>query len=67
MQETQEDTGLILVLETSLGRGNVNPPQCSCLGNPIERGTWWATVHGVAKCHDKTLSHEAGGDKYGES
>ena len=50
MQETQEDAGLILGLGTSRGRENDNSPQCSCLGNPIERGTWWATVLGVAKC-----------------
>ena len=28
---------------------NGNPLQCSCLENPMDRGTWWATVHGVAK------------------
>ena len=27
-------------------RGNGNPLQYSCLGNPMERGAWWATVHG---------------------
>ena len=32
-----------------LGEGNGNPLQCSCLGNPMERGAWWATDHGVAK------------------
>ena len=26
-----------------------NPLQCSCLVNPMDRGAWWATVHGVAK------------------
>ena len=26
-----------------------NPLQCSCLENPMDRGAWWATVHGVAK------------------
>ena len=31
------------------GEGNGNSLQYSCLGNPMERGTWWATVHGVAK------------------
>ena len=31
------------------GRGHGNPLQCSCLGNPMGRGTWWATVCGVAK------------------
>ena len=25
------------------------PTQYSCLGNPMDRGAWWATVHGVAK------------------
>ena len=28
--------------------GNGNPLQCSCLENPLDRGAWWATVHGVA-------------------
>ena len=30
-------------------RGNGNPLQYSCLDNPMDRGAWWATVHGVAK------------------
>ena len=29
--------------------GNGNPLQCSCLENPMDRGAWWAAVHGVAK------------------
>ena len=29
------------------GEGNGNPLQYSCLGNPIDRGAWWATVQGV--------------------
>ena len=29
--------------------GNGNPLQCSCLGNPMDREGWQATVHGVAK------------------
>ena len=29
--------------------GNDNPLQCSCLEKPMDRGVWWATVHGVAK------------------
>ena len=33
----------------SLGEGNSYPLQCSCLGNPMDRGAWWATVHGVAE------------------
>ena len=31
------------------GEGNGNPLQYSCLENPMDRGTWWATVHGVSK------------------
>jgi len=31
------------------GEGNGNQLQYSCLENPIDRGTWWTTVHGVAK------------------
>ena len=33
----------------SLGEGNGNPPQYSCLENTMDRGAWWATVHGVAQ------------------
>ena len=33
----------------SSGEGNGNPLQYSCLENPLDRGTWWATVHWVAK------------------
>ena len=33
----------------SPGVGNCSPLQYSCLGNPINRGAWWATVHGVAQ------------------
>ena len=35
--------------ERSPGEGNGNPLQYSCLGNPIDRGAWWATDQGVAK------------------
>ena len=31
------------------GGGNGNPLQNSCLGNPMDRGIWWATVHMVTK------------------
>ena len=33
----------------SPGEGNDNPIQSSCLENSMDRGAWWATVHGVAK------------------
>ena len=29
--------------------GNGNPVQYSCLGNPMDRGAWWAAVHGFTK------------------
>ena len=31
------------------GEGNGNPLQYFCLGNPIDRGAWWATVHGLQR------------------
>ena len=33
----------------SPGEGNANPLQYSCLGNPMDRRVWWATVHGITK------------------
>ena len=44
-----EDLGLILRSGRSLGEGNGNPLRYSCLGNPTDRGAWWATVHGTIK------------------
>ena len=38
------DVGLIPGLERSPGEGSDNPLQYSCLGNPMDRGAWWATV-----------------------
>ena len=43
------DVGLIPGSGRSSGEENDNPLQCSCLKTPMDRGTWWATVHGVAK------------------
>ena len=34
--------------------GKSNPLQYSCLENPMDRGAWWATIHGVAKESDTT-------------
>jgi len=34
------------------GEGNGDPLQYSCLGNPMDRGAWWAIVHGVRIGHD---------------
>ena len=43
------ELGSITGLGRSPGEGNGNRLQYSCLENPIDRGAWWATVHGVAK------------------
>ena len=43
------DVGLIPGSGRSPGEGNGIPLQYSCLGNPMDRGAWWAVVHGVAK------------------
>ena len=43
------DVGSIPDLGRSLGEGNGNPFQYSCLENPMVRGTWWAIVHRVEK------------------
>ena len=43
---------MISGLERSPGEGNGNPLQYSCLGNPMDRGDWWATVHGVSRVGD---------------
>ena len=43
------DAGSVPGLGRSPGEGNGSPPPYSCLQNPMDRGDWWATVHGVAK------------------
>ena len=43
------DLGSIPGSGRSDGEGNGNPLQYYCLENPMDRGAWWATVHGVAK------------------
>ena len=46
--------GFLSFFESPLtsGEGNANPLQYSCLGNPMDRGAWWATFHGVTKRHN---------------
>ena len=51
------DTGSILGLGRSPGGGNGNPPQDSGTESPMDRGTWWATVHGVAKSQTWLSTH----------
>ena len=48
------DTGLIPGSGRYPEEGSVNPLQYSCLGNPMDRGPWWARVHGVEKELDTT-------------
>ena len=43
------DTGSIPGSGSSLGEGNDNPLQYSCLGNDMDRGARWAPVHGVTE------------------
>ena len=48
------DAGLMSGSGRFPGGGHGNPLQHSCLENPMDRGAWWATVHGVAKSQDTT-------------
>ena len=43
------DPGSIPGSGLSPGEGNGNPLQYSCLEKPMDRGAWWATIHGAAK------------------
>ena len=43
------DLSLIPGSGRSPGEGNGNPLQYSCLGNRMDKGAWWTTVHGVTK------------------
>ena len=51
-----QDAGLIPGLGRSPGGGHGNPLQYSCLGNPMHRGAWRATVHGSQRVGLKRLS-----------
>ena len=52
------DSCMISGSERSPGAGNGNPLQYSCLGNPMDRGAWRATVHRVAKESNMTKATE---------
>ena len=51
------DAGLIPGSGRCPREGNSNPPQYSCLENPMDRGTWRATVHEVAKSQIRLNIH----------
>ena len=50
-------SGLIPRSGRSPGKGNGNPLRYSCLGNSMDRGVWWATVHGVSKSRTGLSEH----------
>ena len=52
------DTGLIPGLGQSPGERNGNPLQYSCLGNPMDRGAWWATVLGVTRVREDLVTKQ---------
>ena len=51
------DSGSIPGSGRSPGVGNGNPLQYSCLKNPMDRGAWWATDHGIAKSRTQLSTH----------
>ena len=51
------DASSIPGLGRSPGEGDGNPLQYSCLENPMDRGAWWATVHGVTKGWTRLNTH----------
>ena len=52
-----ENMDLILGSGRSLGEGNGNPLQYSCGGNTMDKGAYWATVHGVTKSGTRLSGH----------
>ena len=54
-----KDAVSVLGLGGCPGEGNGNPLQYFCLGNSMDRGAWWATVHGVAKSWTQLNTHHA--------
>ena len=54
MPSNARDAGSVPGSGRSPGEGNGNPLYYSCLGNPMDRGAWQVTIHGVAKESDMT-------------
>ena len=54
MQVDIRDPGSVPGPGRSPEEGNGNPLQYSCLGNPMDRGIWWALAYGVTKESDTT-------------
>ena len=53
-----EDTGLIPGLGRCSGEGNDNQLQYSCMGNSMDSGAWWATVHTVARVRHYLMTRQ---------
>ena len=51
------DAGSISESGRSSGGGNGHPFQYFCLGNAVDRGVWWTTVHGVTKSQTRLSMH----------
>ena len=51
------DVGLVPGSGRSLGEGNGNPLQYSCLKNSMDRGAWWTIVHGVTELDATNHKH----------
>ena len=49
MHSLKKKNVLFYIRVQQIGEGNGHPLQYSCLKNPMDRGAWWAAVHGVAK------------------
>ena len=56
------DAGLIPGSERCPGEGNDNPLQYPCLGNPMNREAWWATVHNKKKKPAKVICFQGFGE-----
>ena len=56
-----EDMGSILRSERSPGGGHGNPLQYSCMENPMDRGTWEVTAHGIAESDTTEETKHCGG------
>ena len=61
--QTFEDP-LLNITPAAFGEGNGKPLQYSCLENFMDRGAWWATVHGVTKSWTQQSTHPQGRNGY---